>query len=56
MAVVRYWDRLPREVEGPPSLEVFKEKIDVALSDVASEHGGDGLMVGLDGLCDLFQS
>jgi len=25
MAVVRYWDRLPREGEGPPSLEVFKE-------------------------------
>ena len=33
-----------------PSLEVFKKCMDVALRDVVSGHGGDGLMVGLDGL------
>jgi len=29
-----------------PSLEVFKERIDVALRDVVNGHGGDELMVG----------
>ena len=38
-----------------PSLEVFKECGDVALRDVVSGHGGDGLMVGLDDLSGLFQ-
>ena len=37
------------------SLEVFKECGDVALRDVVSGHGGDGLMVGLDDLSGLFQ-
>jgi len=36
-------------------LEVFKNRGDVALGDVISGHGGDGLAVGLDGLRDLFQ-
>jgi len=54
--VVRYWKRLPREIllPFPPFLEVFKKRVGVALRDVVSGHGGDGLMVGLDDLCDLF--
>lgn len=27
---------------------MFKKQVDVALWDMASRHGGDGLMVGLD--------
>ena len=45
--------RLPREVVGSPSLEVFRE-YDVALRDVVSGHGGDGLVVGLGDLGGLF--
>ena len=53
---MRYWKRLPREVllPFPPFLEVFKKRVVVALRDVVSGHGGDGLMVGLDDLCDFF--
>ncbi|KFW10457.1 hypothetical protein N327_09563, partial [Fulmarus glacialis] len=32
--VVRHWDRLPREVVDAPSLEVFKARLDGALSSL----------------------
>ncbi|GAB0203924.1 mitochondrial enolase superfamily member 1 [Grus japonensis] len=32
--VVRHWNRLPREVVGAPSLEVFKARLDEALGNV----------------------
>ena len=49
------WYRLPREVAELPSLKVFKNHVYVALKDMVSGHGGDGLVVGLDGLRGLFQ-
>ena len=52
---MRQWHRLPREVVQSLSLEGFKECEDVALMDVVSGHGGDGLMVGLYDLSCLFQ-
>jgi len=38
-----------------PSLEVFKNCVDVAPSDTISGHGGNGLMAGMDDLSGLFQ-
>jgi len=32
--VVRYWNRLPREVIESPSLETFKKGVDVAFQDM----------------------
>jgi len=37
--VVGHWHRLPREVVGSPSSEVFRNCGDVALKDVVSMHG-----------------
>ena len=53
--MVRCLYRLHREVVGSPSLEVLKKRVDVALSDMLSGHGGDGLVVGLNYLRGLFQ-
>ena len=33
------WHRLPGEVVEPPSLEVLRNRVDVALRDVISGHG-----------------
>ncbi|KFQ74111.1 hypothetical protein N337_08446, partial [Phoenicopterus ruber ruber] len=34
LRVVRHWHRLPREVVDAPSLEVFKARLDGALSNL----------------------
>jgi len=34
MRVVRHWDRLPREAVDAPSLELFKTRLDGALSNL----------------------
>ncbi|KFQ96936.1 hypothetical protein Y956_09121, partial [Nipponia nippon] len=34
MGVVRHWSRLPREAVDAPSLEVFKARLDRALSNL----------------------
>jgi len=31
---VRHWKRMPREVAGSPSLEVFKRRVDVVFKDM----------------------
>ena len=38
--MVRQWHRLPREVVQSPSLEVFENRVDVALRDVVSGQYG----------------
>jgi len=39
-----------------PSLKMFERHRDVALRDMVSGHGEDGLMFGLDDLSGLFKS
>ena len=34
VGVVRHWNRLPREAVAAPSLEVFKARLDGALSNL----------------------
>ncbi|KFQ91244.1 hypothetical protein Y956_01503, partial [Nipponia nippon] len=34
MRVVRHWNRLPREAVDAPSLEMFKARLDGALSNL----------------------
>ncbi|KFP22183.1 hypothetical protein Z169_10202, partial [Egretta garzetta] len=34
MRVVKHWNRLPREVVEAPSLEIFKARLDGALSNL----------------------
>ena len=34
MRVVKHWNRLPRETVAAPSLEVFKARLDGALSNL----------------------
>ena len=47
--------RLPTEVMESLSLEVLEGLVDVALRNMVSGHGGDGLVAGLDDLRGLFQ-
>lgn len=53
--MLRHWHRLPTEMVDTLCLEVFKGCGDVTLKDMVSEHGRDGLVVGINDLSDLFQ-
>lgn len=44
---IKHWNGLPGEVVKSLSLQAFKTRVDTALKDMVSEHGGDGLVVGL---------
>jgi len=51
----KHCHRLPKEVVESPSLEVSKNCMDVAMRNMVSGHGGNGLVVGLDDLSSFFQ-
>lgn len=54
--VVNQWSRLLREVVEPPSLEVLKRCVNVALGDTVQSWSWQfWVKVGLDGLAYLFQ-
>ena len=46
--VVGHWTRLPREAVDAPSLEVFKVRLDGALSDLISQEMSLPMAGGLD--------
>ena len=52
--MVKYSNRLPKEVLKSPFLEVFKKRGGVALRDLISGHGGGTLVVGEDDLRRYF--
>ena len=52
--VVRHWHRLPGR-GGVTILGGVQETCRCGTEGCVSGHGGDGLMVGLDGLSGLFQ-
>jgi len=45
---MRYWKRLPWEVLDSPSLEEFRNYVDVALRVTVSGYRACGLVVGLE--------
>jgi len=53
--VITHWHRLPREVVESPSMEVSKNCGGMALRDVISGHGRNGVMVRLGYLRGLYQ-
>ena len=55
LRVMRYGNRLRREVVESLSLEEFKSHVAMALRDVVRGHCGDELMNGLDDLSGLLQ-
>jgi len=52
--VVLQWHRLPREVVESLTLKAFKNRGHVALRDVFTGHGGNGLMTGIGDPSGLF--
>jgi len=50
---VRQWHRAAQGGGGVPVPGGVQNRVDVALRDVGSGHGGSGLVVGLDGLSGL---
>lgn len=53
--VVRRWNGLPTEVVDSLSMEVYKNRVGVALRGTVSGLGGDGMTTGRHYLKDLFQ-